>query len=84
MEKFEKDSRYSFRINSELKDKFKVYCKIMNVSPSDVLCAVIDDFNCSTEKILEMKDISELRKLFQEKVTIAEKEFDTLKAKKGM
>lgn len=84
MKKFDKNDRYSFRINSDLKDKFKVYCKIMNVSPSDVLCSVIDEFNGNAERIIDMKDISELRQLFQEKVTIANMEIDTLKAKKGM
>ena len=37
----EKDSKYAFRVNKEVKDKFKMYCKVMNISPSDILSEIM-------------------------------------------
>lgn len=76
-----KDDRYSFRINSDMKDKFQIYCKMLKVSPSDVLIEVVKEFNDNAEQIIKMQDVSELREMFRQKVQIGQKEIDTLEAK---
>lgn len=77
-----KDSRYDFRVNKELKDKFKMYCKVMNISPSDVLSEVMVDFTNNVDKIIEMKSIEELQAMMQGKFEQVQEELDSLKAKK--
>lgn len=77
-----KDSRYDFRVNKELKDKFKMYCKVMNISPSDVLSEVMVDFTNNVDKIIEMKSIEELQAMIQGKFEQVQEELDSLKAKK--
>lgn len=77
-----KDSRYDFRVNKELKDKFKMYCKVMNISPSDVLSEVMVDFTNNVDKIIEMKSIEELQAMIQGKFEQVQEEFDSLKAEK--
>ena len=77
-----KDSRYDFRVNKELKDKFKMYCKVMNISPSDVLSEVMVDFTNNVDKIIEMKNVDELQAMVQGKFAQAQMEIDSLKAKK--
>ena len=77
-----KDSRYDFRVNKELKDKFKMYCKVMNISPSDVLSEVMVDFTNSVDKIIEMKSIEELQAMIQGKFEQVQEELDSLKAEK--
>lgn len=74
----EKNDKYSFRINDEVKHRFKVYCKIMNISPSDILCEVVMNFNDDVEKIIAMKSADELRALLQGKFTRAEREIHQL------
>ena len=76
------DSRYDFRVNKELKDKFKMYCKVMNISPSDVLSEVMVDFTNNVDKIIEMKSIEELQAMMQGKFEQVQEELDSLKAKK--
>ena len=77
-----KDSRYDFRVNKELKDKFKMYCKVMNISPSDVLSEVMVDFTNSVDKIIEMKSIEELQAMIQGKFEQVQEELDSLKAER--
>lgn len=79
----EKDDRYAFRVNKELKDKFKMYCKVMNISPSDVLSEVMMDFNNTVDEIVKMKDIDELQAMVQGKFTLVQEELELLKAKKN-
>ena len=69
-----KNSNYTFRCNEELKEKFKMLCKIGKVSPSDVLENVMQEFCDMAEKVMEMDDVSQLRDMFQEKVTYASNE----------
>ena len=78
MKKYVKDTTYNLRTNKELKEKFQDYCKIMNISPSDVLLNVMIEFNDNAEKIIAMRDIKELRSLFNEKMNIADKEMQCL------
>lgn len=78
----EKDSKYAFRVNKGVKDKFKMYCKVMNISPSDILSDIMIDFNNSVDKIIEMKNIDELQAMVQGKFIQVQKEVDTLKAKR--
>ena len=78
----EKDSKYAFRVNKGVKDKFKMYCKVMNISPSDILSDIMIDFNNSVDKIIEMKNIDELQAMVQGKFIQVQKEIDTLKAKR--
>ena len=78
-----KNSTYTFRVEQECKDKFKIYCKMMNVSPSDVLTEVMKEFNDNAEQIMQMRDISELQEMFRQKVQIGQKEIDSLKANKN-
>lgn len=77
-----KNSTYTFRVDEDCKKKFKIYCKMMNVSPSDVLTEVMREFNDSTEQIIQMRDISELQEMFRQKVLLGQKEIDSLKAEK--
>ena len=77
-----KRSSYTFRVDEECKSKFQIYCKMMKVSPSDVLIEVMKEFNDNAEQIIQMKDISELQEMFHQKVQIGQREIDTLKAEK--
>lgn len=67
-----KSSRYSIRCDEALKERYKKLCKVANVSPSDIIQSAMLEFCNNTERILEMKDITELRNLLQEKVDIVE------------
>lgn len=78
----EKDSKYAFRVNKEVKDKFKMYCKVMNISPSDILSEIMINFNNDVDKIIEMKNVDELQAMVQGKFAQAQMEIDSLKAKK--
>ena len=69
-----KNDKYTFRCNGELKEKFKILCKIGNVSPSDVLQNVMIEFCDNAERIMNMQDITELRQLFIDKMNIADNE----------
>lgn len=77
-----KNSTYTFRVDQECKDKFKVYCRIMNVSPSDVLSEVMTDFNNVVDEIVKMKNIDDLQAMVQSKFTSVQNELDLLKAKR--
>ena len=78
----EKDSKYAFRVNKEVKDKFKMYCKVMNISPSDILSEIMINFNNDVDKIIEMKNVDELQAMVQGKFAQAQMEIDSLKAEK--
>lgn len=78
----EKDSKYAFRVNKEVKDKFKMYCKVMNISPSYILSEIMINFNNDVDKIIEMKNVDELQAMVQGKFAQAQMEIDSLKAKK--
>ena len=78
----DKNARYTFRVGSEIKDKFRMYCKVMNVSPSDVLTEVMVEFNNNAEQIIQMRDIAELQEMFRQKVLKGQMEIDSLKAMK--
>lgn len=77
-----KNSTYTFRVDQECKDKFKVYCRIMNVSPSDVLSEVMTDFNNVVDEIVKMKNIDDLQAMVQSKFVSVQNELDLLKAKR--
>lgn len=79
----EKDSKYAFRVNKEVKDKFKMYCKVMNISPSDILSEIMVNFNNDVDKIIEMKNIDELQAMVQGKFVQAQREIDVLKVEKN-
>lgn len=79
-----KNSRYDFRVNKDTKEKFKVYCKIMNVSPSDVLSEVLEEFNSNAEKIIKMQDINELRSLLREKMDYASNEIQHMEQQRAI
>lgn len=78
-----KDSKYTFNINKEQKEKFKAYCKMVKMSPSDILIEVIENFNNDVDKIIQMKDVSELQEMLQGKFQVASNEIELLKAKKN-
>lgn len=78
----EKDSKYAFRVNKEVKDKFKMYCKVMNISPSDVFAEMMLEFNDNAEKIIKMKSIDELHEMLEGKYAQGVEEINSLKAKK--
>lgn len=69
-----RNSTYTFRCDEELKEKFKMLCKIGKVSPSSVLQDVMMEFCDNAEKIMNMEDITELRNLFIDKMNIADNE----------
>ena len=79
----EKNARYTFRLNSDMKDKFQMYCKIMNVSPSDFLSEVIEGFNADAERIIKMRNVDELQEMFKEKVLSGQIEIDSLRAERN-
>ena len=64
----EKNSNYTFRCNEVVKEEFKALCRVGKVSPSDVLQAVMMEFNENTKRIAQMKDVGEIRALLQEKM----------------
>lgn len=74
-----KDNKYSFCCNKELKEEFKTYCKICGVSPSDVLGDVMKEFVDNAKRIMEMKDVTELRQLFMDKMNTANEEIKKFK-----
>ena len=78
----EKNSKYAFRVNKEVKDKFKMYCKVINVSPSDILSEIMINFNNDVDRIIEMKSIDELQAMLQGKFDQAQLEIASLKAEK--
>lgn len=82
MEKMEKDSKYSFIVNREVKEKFKRYCKTLNISPSDILSEIMINFNNDVDKVIQMKDASELQAMLQGKVAKVENEIELIRAKK--
>lgn len=69
-----KNSNYTFRCNEDLKERFKILCKIGKVSPSDVLENVMQEFVDMAERVMEMEDVNQLREMFQEKVNCASME----------
>lgn len=73
-----KDSKYAFRVNKEVKDKFKMYCKIVGVSPSDVISDVMIEFNGSIDKILEMKTIEEFQSMVKGQYEFVQSEIDRI------
>lgn len=75
-EEIVKDSKYTIRVNKEIKDKFKVYCKMMDVSPSDMFLQVMLEFNETCDQIAKMKDVSELQAMYQAKVSEGQKKVD--------
>lgn len=79
----EKNARYTFRLNGDMRDRFKMYCKIMNISPSDFLSEVIESFNADAERIIKMQNVDELQEMFKEKVLNGQKEIDILKAERN-
>ena len=77
-----KDAKYTFVINREEREKFKNYCRLVKVSPSDMLCEVVYNFNKDAEKVIKMKEIDELYDMLDGKYYEGVSEIDTLKAKK--
>jgi len=77
-----KNSKYTFRVDEEVKDKFKMYCKIMKISPSDMLSEIMVNFNSDVDKIIQMKEVEELQAMMQGKFVQAEKDMELIKAKK--
>jgi len=77
-----KNSKYSFRVDEEVKDRFKMYCKIMKISPSDMLSEIMVNFNRDVDKIIQMKSVEELHAMMQGKFVQAEQEMEQVKAKK--
>lgn len=63
----EKNARYTFRVNDEVRDKFKAYCKMMNISPSDILSEIMINFINDVDRIVEMQNINELQEMVQRK-----------------
>lgn len=63
-----KDDRYAIRCNSEVKQSFMTFCKIGGVSPSDVLQAVMIEFNQMAESVLAIQDVTELRGILQDSI----------------
>lgn len=59
-----------------------MYCKMMKVSPSDMLVEVVENFNNDVDKIIQMKDVSELQEMLQGKFQVANSEIELLKANK--
>lgn len=78
-----KNSSYTFRVDEECKNKFQIYCKMINVSPSDVLSEVMKEFNANAEEVIKMKDIDELQEMYRRKVAKGQEELDSLKANKN-
>lgn len=78
----EKDSKYAFRVNKSVKDKFKMYCKVMNISPSDILSDIMIEFNRDAEKIIKMKSVDELQEMLEGKYAQGVDEINSLKADK--
>lgn len=72
----EKNSKYAFRVNDEIKGKFKMYCKIVGVSPSDVLSEVMVEFNASIDKIMEMKTVDELQSMVKGQYEFVQSEIE--------
>ena len=79
---YKKDAKYTFMLNKEQREKFKMYCKIMKVSPSDMLCEVVYNFNEDVDRIIEMKDMSEIQDMLQGKFNKATEEISLLKAER--
>lgn len=79
----EKDSKYSFRVNKETKDKFKMYCKVMGFSPSEIFEEVMVNFNSDVDKIIKMQSTDELKAMLQGKFAQAEYEISQLRVKKS-
>ena len=77
----EKDSNYTFRCNEVVKEEFKALCRVGKVSPSDVLQAVMIEFNENTKRIANMKDVGEIRALLQEKMNYVSNETQHLEKK---
>ena len=77
-----KDAKYTFLINKEEREKFKTYCRVMNVSPSDLLGEVVFNFNRDAEQIIKMKEIDELQAMLECKYVQGKKEIDALKAER--
>ena len=77
----EKDSNYTFRCNEVVKEEFKALCRVGKVSPSDVLQAVMIEFNENTKRIANMKDVGEIRALLQEKMNYVSNEIQRLEKK---
>ena len=77
----EKDSNYTFRCNEVVKEEFKALCRVGKVSPSDVLQAVMIEFNENTKRIANMKDVGEIRALLQEKMNYVSNEIQHLEKK---
>lgn len=67
----DKKDRYAIRCNREVKREFMALCRVVGVSPSDVLQSVMIEFNENTKRIANMKDITEIQALLQEKMDYA-------------
>lgn len=77
-----KDAKYTFMINREEREKFKMYCKLMRYSPSELLGEVILNFNRDAEKIIKMKSVDELQEMLEGKYSQGIDEINALKAEK--
>lgn len=77
-----KDAKYTFLVNMEEREKFKMYCRLMRVSPSDLLGEVIFNFNRDAEKIIKMKSVDELQEMLEGKYSQGVEEINSLKANK--
>ena len=76
-----KNDRYAIRCNRELKKEFMALCRVVGVSPSDVIQSVMIEFNENTKRIANMKDISEIQSLLQEKMNYVSDEIQHLEKK---
>lgn len=76
-----KNDRYAIRCNRELKKEFMALCRVVGVSPSDVIQSVMIEFNENTKRIANMKDISEIQALLQEKMNYVSDEIQHLENK---
>lgn len=77
-----KDAKYTFVINREEREKFKNYCRLVKVSPSDMLCEVVYNFNKDAEKVIKMKEIDELYDMLDGKYIQGKSEIASLKAER--
>lgn len=69
-----KNAKYTFVCNRDVREEFKALCRVCGLSPSDMLQEVMIEFNENAKRIAQMKDVSEVRALLQEKVDYASNE----------
>ena len=73
-----KNAKYTFACNEDIREEFKMLCKISNMSPSEILQGAMLEFNDNIKRISSMQDISEVRALLQEKMEVVDKEMQEI------